>query len=44
LAAVVSGPVHRVVLERSAHVATLDHDRDTLGRAVVAFADAVTAC
>ena len=38
LAAAVSGPVERVWLERSAHVATLDLDRDELERRVVAFA------
>ncbi len=38
LAATVSGPVERVWLERSHHVATLDLDRDKLERRVVAFA------
>jgi carboxylesterase len=38
LAEEVSGPVERVWLERSAHVATLDFDRDELERRVVAFA------
>lgn len=38
LAAGVAGPVERVVLERSFHVATLDVERDTVEAAVVAFA------
>jgi carboxylesterase len=38
LAEAVAGPVARVWLERSAHVATLDFDRDELERRVVAFA------
>jgi carboxylesterase len=38
LAEGVSGPVERVWLENSAHVATLDLDRDELERRVVAFA------
>lgn len=42
LAEAVSGPVERVWLEHSAHVATLDLDRQELERRVVAFA--VRAC
>lgn len=38
LAESVAGPVERVWLENSAHVATLDLDRDELERRVVAFA------
>ena len=38
LAEAVAGPVERVWLERSAHVATLDLDREELERRVVAFA------
>lgn len=38
LAQEVSGPVERVWLERSAHVATLDLDREELEQRVVAFA------
>jgi len=45
LAGAVSGPVERVWLERSHHVATLDLDRHELERRVVDFArSAVTAC
>lgn len=42
LAASVSGPVERVTLERSYHVATLDYDRDLIERAAVDFARRVT--
>jgi carboxylesterase len=38
LADAVSGPVERVLLERSFHVATLDYDRDEIERRAVAFA------
>ena len=38
LAGAVSGPVERVWLERSRHVATLDLDRDELERRIVDFA------
>ena len=38
LAEAVSGPVERVWLENSAHVATLDLDREELERRVLAFA------
>ncbi len=34
----VAGPVERLVLEHSFHLATLDVERDTLEAAVVAFA------
>jgi carboxylesterase len=37
LAERVSGPVERVWLERSWHVATLDHDREEIGRRAVEF-------
>lgn len=43
LAAAVSGPVERVSLDRSYHVATLDHDKDLIRERVVAFAHKVTA-
>lgn len=42
LAERVSGPVERIYLERSFHVATLDYDRDEIARASVAFARRVT--
>ncbi len=42
LADAVSGPVERVWLERSRHVATLDLDREELERRVVEFASQVT--
>jgi carboxylesterase len=42
VAAGVSGPVERVVLERSFHVATLDYDRDLIERSAVDFARRVT--
>lgn len=42
LAARVSGPVERVALERSFHVATLDHDAGLIERLAVAFATRVT--
>jgi carboxylesterase len=38
LAEQVSGPVERVLLEHSLHVATLDHDREEVERRTVAFA------
>jgi carboxylesterase len=38
LAQAVAGPVERVWLENSAHVATLDRDREELERRIVAFA------
>ena len=42
LAARVSGPVERVTLERSYHVATLDYDKDEIERRAVEFARKVT--
>jgi carboxylesterase len=42
LAASVSGPVERVALERSFHVATLDHDAELICERAVAFARRVT--
>lgn len=42
LADVLGGPVERVTLERSYHVATIDHDRDLIVDRVLAFADRVT--
>ena len=39
----VSGPVERVTLERSYHVATLDYDKDLIDERAVAFARRVTA-
>ena len=38
LAAVWGGPVQRIILERSFHVATLDHDAELVQRSIVAFA------
>jgi len=38
----VSGPVRRVLLERSFHVATLDHDAELIERRAAAFAAEVT--
>lgn len=42
LAAQVSGPVRRIVLEHSYHVATLDHDREQVAEATVDFVGRVT--
>jgi carboxylesterase len=42
LAAAVSGPVERVTLERSFHVATIDYDKDLIAERAVAFARRVT--
>jgi carboxylesterase len=42
-AAAVGGPVTRVSLERSFHVATLDYDKDIIERESVAFAQRVCA-
>jgi carboxylesterase len=39
----VSGPLERVTLERSYHVATLDYDKDEIERRAVEFATKVTA-
>jgi carboxylesterase len=38
----VAGPVERVTLERSYHVATLDYDKDVINERAVAFARKVT--
>jgi carboxylesterase len=43
LAARVGGPVERVALERSYHVATLDHDRHVVAERTLAFVEAVAA-
>ena len=43
IAASVSGPVERLILEKSFHVATLDYDRAEVEAATVAFALKVTA-
>jgi len=43
LAAAVRGPVERITLERSYHVATLDYDKELVQEAAVAFAAKVTA-
>jgi carboxylesterase len=43
-AAHVSGPVERVLLERSYHVATLDYDAPLIEERAVAFARRVTGC
>lgn len=43
LAGEVGGPVERLWLERSYHVATLDHDAEVVCEAAVAFAQRVTA-
>ena len=43
LAASVSGPVERVTLERSYHVATLDYDKDLIAERTIAFVRKVTA-
>jgi carboxylesterase len=42
LATTVGGPVERVTLERSFHVATLDFDHDLIERSIVDFARRVT--
>jgi carboxylesterase len=42
LALAVAGPVERVTLERSYHVATLDYDRDLIAERAIAFARKVT--
>lgn len=41
IATTVSGPVERVTLERSYHVATLDYDKDLIEERVVDFAEKV---
>jgi carboxylesterase len=43
LASSLGGPVERLVLERSYHVATLDHDKELLAERAIAFAEKVTA-
>jgi carboxylesterase len=43
LAAHAAGPVERVMLERSYHVATMDYDKDEIERRAVEFARKVTA-
>lgn len=43
LARLWGGPVERILLERSYHVATQDYDRDLIFEASVAFGDRVTA-
>ena len=43
LAAAVSGPVERVSLDRSYHVATIDYDRDLICRTALEFVGRVTA-
>jgi carboxylesterase len=43
IAEAVSGPVERVTLERSYHVATLDYDKDLINERAVEFAKKVTA-
>jgi carboxylesterase len=43
LAAAVKGPVERIILERSFHVATLDYDKDEIEARTVAFATSVLA-
>jgi carboxylesterase len=43
LAGAVSGPVERVLLTRSYHVATLDYDKSLVEERIVAFAEKVTA-
>ena len=43
LASLVAGPVERVPLERSYHVATLDHDKDLIAERAVAFVRKVSA-
>jgi carboxylesterase len=43
LAEGVSGPVERITLERSYHVATLDYDKDLINERAVEFARRVTA-
>ena len=43
VAASVAGPVERVILERSYHVATLDHDRTLIEERITGFVAKVTA-
>jgi carboxylesterase len=43
VAATYGGPVERVMLERSYHVATQDYDKDIIFAGAVAFVNRVTA-
>ena len=43
IAASVGGPVERLILEKSFHVATLDYDKAEVEAATIAFATRVTA-
>jgi carboxylesterase len=43
LADAVAGPMERITLERSYHVATLDYDAELVCQSAVAFAQKVTA-
>jgi carboxylesterase len=43
LAERVGGPIERVSLERSFHVATIDYDKEEIQERAVAFAEKVTA-
>ena len=43
IAATVQGPVERLTMERSYHVATLDYDHELIETTAVAFAKRVTA-
>jgi carboxylesterase len=43
LVAHVGGPIERVALERSYHVATIDYDKDEIQQRAVAFSEKVTA-
>jgi carboxylesterase len=43
VAAAYGGPVERVMLERSYHVATQDYDKDIIFTGAVAFVNRVTA-
>jgi carboxylesterase len=43
LAAAIAGPVERISLDRSYHVATLDYDRELIEKSAVAFADRIVA-
>jgi carboxylesterase len=43
LAERVGGPIERVSLDRSFHVATIDYDKDEIAKRAVAFAEKVTA-
>jgi carboxylesterase len=43
LASLVAGPVERVTLERSYHVATLDYDKDLIAERAAVFVRKVSA-